>query len=163
MSDKPGFIVPPPHLVPSHVDADSQTHRAPARTSALPPFRPPTAVGAPEAASVVEPRWQVTMPTGITVVIDGAVLLGRNPVAIEPWPSAELILVDDPAKTVSKTHAAFEAAGAVLRVTDLHSTNGVTVTAPDGAERDLPAGTASDVAPGSTVHLGRYAVRVDRV
>jgi FHA domain. len=159
--DKPGYIVPPPHLVPTRVETDSQTHRAPVRMSALPAFRPPAGVGSPEPAATAHPRWRITMPTGVTIVVDGVVLLGRNPVAPASIPGAELVAVNDPAKTVSKTHAVFEAVDGGLRVTDLHSTNGVAIAAPDGAEHDLAPGQASDVAAGSTVYLGRYAVRAD--
>lgn len=160
--DKPGYIVPPPHLVPTRIETDSQTHRAPVRTSALPPFRPPAAAGSPEPAAASKLRWRILMPTGAVIVVDGAVLLGRNPVAPDSLPGAELVVVNDPAKTVSKTHAAFESLDGGLRVTDLHSTNGVTVTSPDGAEHEPAPGIPTPVVPGSTVHLGRYAVRVDR-
>ncbi|HWU47975.1 MAG TPA: FHA domain-containing protein, partial [Humibacter sp.] len=160
--DKPGYIVPPPHLVPTRVETDSQTHRAPVHTSALPPFRPPVAAGTPEPADASKRRWRIAMPTGIVIVVDGVVLLGRNPVAPDSLPGAELVVVNDPAKTVSKTHAAFEPVEGGLRVTDLHSTNGVTVTSADGTEHETAPGIPTPVAPGSTVYLGRYAVRVDR-
>lgn len=160
--DKPGFIVPPPNLIPPRVETDSQTHRSPGRTSALPPFRPPVATGAQAPIATPDRRWQITLPTAVVIIVDEAVLLGRNPVAIQPWPNAELVVVNDPAKTVSKTHAAVHADGDVLRVTDLHSTNGVTIVTPDGIEHPCDAGVAAAVAQGSTVYLGQYAIRVDR-
>jgi hypothetical protein len=106
--------------------------------------------------------WRLVLPSGRAIPLTETVLLGRNPVHFGPWSGAELIAVDDPAASVSKTHAAFEVVGERVRVTDAHSTNGVSVTAPDGNEAALIAGTPVEVAEGSTVRLGRFAVRVVR-
>lgn len=92
----------------------------------------------------------------------GTVLVGRNPVTFGAWPDAELIAVDDPASSVSKTHAAFASDGDTLTVTDAHSTNGVVVVAAGAAERELTPGEPAPLADGDVVHLGRFAVRVER-
>ena len=49
-----------------------------------------------------------------------------------------------------------------VRVTDLHSTNGTRVLTPDGQAFELEPGIASEVAGGSTLLLGEFAVRLDR-
>jgi hypothetical protein len=159
--DTSGFIVPPPDLIPPREDTGTETRRAPVRSSELPAFRPPTA--APVAAANPEQRpWRLVLPTGRTVPLTDTLLVGRNPVHFGQWTDAELITVDDPAASVSKTHACFEPAGDAVRVTDAHSTNGVAVQAPDGSRRELTPGVGAEVTDGSVVHLGRFAVRVER-
>jgi hypothetical protein len=159
--DTPGFIVPPPDLIPPREDTGTETRRTPVRNTELPAFRPPTA--APSAVQTPEQRpWRLVLPTGRTVPVTGALLVGRNPVHFGQWTDAELITVDDPAASVSKTHACFERSGDAVRVTDAHSTNGVAVQAPGGDQRELTPGVAAEVVDGSVVHLGRFAVRVER-
>ncbi|MFF1572410.1 FHA domain-containing protein [Leifsonia sp. NPDC058292] len=162
--DSSGFIVPPPNLIPPREDTGTETRRAPVRSRELPAFRPPAAAPAGEQAAGIPERrpWRLTLPTGRTIPLTGTTLVGRNPVQFGPWTDAELIVVEDPAASVSKTHASFEPAEDAVRVTDAHSTNGVAVTAPDGSENELTPGVAAEVVDGSVVHLGRFAVRVQR-
>ncbi|HWD61181.1 MAG TPA: FHA domain-containing protein [Humibacter sp.] len=156
--DTPGFITPPPGLMPPREDTGNRTERMPPRTS-LPVFNPPgtNLASAPAPASRT---WLVVLPTGARVPVNGALLVGRNPVRFDPWNNAELLPVDDPARSVSKTHAVIEAADDGVRVTDLHSTNGVSVVDSAGAAKALAAGDASPVAAGATVLLGSYRVQV---
>lgn len=102
------------------------------------------------------------LPTGRAVPLTGTLLVGRNPVHFGQWTDAELITVDDPAASVSKTHACFEPTTDTVRVTDAHSTNGVAVEPPGGEPRTLSPGVAEDVPEGSAIHLGRFVVRVER-
>ncbi|WP_223690222.1 FHA domain-containing protein [Leifsonia poae] len=161
--DSSGFIVPPPNLIPPREDTGTETRRAPARSGKLPVFRPPTAPDVMVGAQSREPRWRLVLPTGRFIPLDGTVLVGRNPVGFGPWGEAELITVDDPASSVSKTHAAFEPSSGSVRVTDVHSTNGIVVVAPGGAETELVPGIPADAANGAVVRLGRLVVRVERV
>jgi hypothetical protein len=158
----PGFIKPPPDLIPPRHDTGTQTQRAPQRKPQLPAFRPQTAHDAAPASPEREPRWRITLPTDAVVEVERVTLLGRNPVRFGQWAEAELIVIDDPARSVSKTHAAFEPAGQSLRVTDVHSTNGVYVTDPSGTESRVPAGDTVEVQGGSQIHLGSYTVNVSR-
>lgn len=166
--DSSGFIVPPPHLIPRE-DTGTETARVPGRARELPVFLPPAAAtptstpGAVPAATAPAARnWRLVLPGGHVVPLTGAVLVGRNPVAFGPWPEAELVAVDDAAASVSKTHAAFEAGSDAVRVTDVHSTNGVVAVSPTGEETSLQPGVAAPVAEGAVVRLGRFAVRVER-
>ena len=68
--------------------------------------------------------------------------------------------VDDPARSVSKTHAVLQETQEGVRVTDLHSTNGVSVIDASGATTALAAGTAAALDAGATVLLGSFRLRL---
>jgi hypothetical protein len=97
---------------------------------------------------------------GFDVVVDGALVLGRDPVTGPATPPARLVPVADPARSVSKTHALVEPAGDHVRVTDLHSTNGVRVLLPGHETRELVPGVPTSIPVGATVVLGDFEVRV---
>jgi hypothetical protein len=160
--DKPGFITPPPNLIPPRHDTGTQTQRAPVRKRELPAFRP----AAPGAAIAAEPpapeQWRLTLPDGSTLTVEGPLLLGRDPVRFEPWSDAKIVKLDDPAKSVSKTHAAIEVGAQGLTVTDLHSTNGVFVVPPGAAEVAVGPGESTQVAAGTRIDFGRYTILVDQ-
>ena len=156
--DRPGFIVPPPGLIPER-PAGQRPARAP-EPVALPTFLPPTASGAP--APRPEPVWRLIVPGGTRVPVTGTVLLGRNPAAAAHPGPADLVSLADPTSTVSKTHAAVSAAGAVLTVTDLHSTNGVVAISPAGEERTLVPGVPAEVEQGGALQLGDLRIGVER-
>ncbi|WP_460521102.1 FHA domain-containing protein [Humibacter antri] len=157
--DSSGFITPPPGLVPPRHDTDTRTERMPPRAASLPVFNPP-APGPEGAHTDVLPAWLVVLPTGARVPVNGALLVGRNPVRFEPWTSAELLPVDDPARSVSKTHAVLEESAEGIRITDLHSTNGVSVQDAADAATTLTPGVATPLAPGVAVLFGSYRVQL---
>ncbi|GAB3576921.1 hypothetical protein GCM10027406_10410 [Leifsonia lichenia] len=161
--ESPDFIVPPPHLIPPRHDTGTETAKVPARERSLPVFAPPSPPPSAASAAAAAParQWRIVLPGGRAVPVTGTVLVGRNPVTFGAWTDAELVAVDDPAASVSKTHAAFEADGGALSVTDAHSTNGVVVVAEGARERELTPGEAAPLAHGDVVHLGRFAVRVE--
>ncbi|WP_348787454.1 FHA domain-containing protein [Leifsonia sp. NPDC080035] len=156
--DRPGFIVPPPGLIPDRAAA-SVPARAP-EPVALPAFLPPSAPGAP--APRPAPVWRLVVPGGARIPVTGTVLLGRNPAAAAHNGPADLVPLDDPTSTVSKTHAAVSAAGDVLTVTDLHSTNGVVVLSPASGERMLQPGVPAEVEQGGALRLGDLRIGVER-
>jgi hypothetical protein len=106
--------------------------------------------------------WRLRAPGGLEVLLLRPVVLGRDPSAEAARPDAAPIPLDDPARSVSKTHALVEVVAGRVTVTDLHSTNGTRVLTSDGEARELAPGVASEVAGGSTLLLGEFAVRVDR-
>jgi pSer/pThr/pTyr-binding forkhead associated (FHA) protein len=87
---------------------------------------------------------------------------GRAPQAPDGWAGATLVVIDDPDRTVSKTHAGFTAEGDAVFVTDLDSTNGVAIVTSDGEEIILEPGQPTRVPDGADVELGSFAVRVTR-
>ena len=128
--ESPDFIVPPPGLIPSAPPSDEpdRTVRdAPPRT--LPAFPPPPGIAirprrrrrpphrrrpAPEErieAPTATPQpgaWRLRVPGGLEVLLLRPVLLGRDPAPDPGRPQAAAIALDDPARSVSKTHALIE-------------------------------------------------------
>lgn len=227
MEDRPGFITPPPGLIPpargTTASETSETVRLGDRRAAMPAFIPavpgvtrssvvesveiPPAVVEPPPRSletplpsfetpppvvervetqptvvervetqpaVVEPvetrppsseappQWSLTLHDGSVRYISGTVLLGRDPARVEGWESAGLLVINDPERTISKTHAAIDCSGEEFFLVDLHSTNGVAIIAPDGTETIPFDGARTAVAVGATIELGRYRILLDR-
>ena len=142
----PTYAPPPPPLV--------QAPKAPV-ASAAPTAPPPPTFAAPV------PRWSLALENGLTVPVTGAVYLGRNPSAGAEHPAAATLTIDDPRKSISKTHALLVVDGDGAWLTDLHSTNGCAVLAIDGSETVLTPGVALAVPAGATIELGEYAIRLN--
>ena len=71
-------------------------------------------------------QWILTTDDGQNIRLSGStVLLGRNPTRDRDYPDAQLVPLNDTAKTVSKTHARIELVNGAWQVVDLDSTNGV--------------------------------------
>jgi predicted component of type VI protein secretion system len=84
------------------------------------------------------PRWYLVTGDGTKLALTGdTVVLGRSPSADPAEPGVQLLAVPDSTRTISKRHARLELAGGSWRITDLGSTNGVTLIDPDGTERGL--------------------------
>ena len=237
--EKPGFIVPPPGIVPERVSTDSETVRVPERRKPLPAFVPtppgaapavppaadaappappaapappvpaapesaapePAAPGpvAPESAApgpeareeapetaptrvtdasesaappaeerteaarpTPVPQWSIALHDGSVVHVTGTLLIGRDPAPAEGWRFAGLMRLNDPERSVSKTHAGLDCSDGRFVITDLDSTNGTAVIAEDGTETVLEPRVAAEVPDGATVEFGRYRVRVHR-
>jgi pSer/pThr/pTyr-binding forkhead associated (FHA) protein len=176
--ENPDFITLPPGL------ADSATHRLPVPRPETPkprdeivfvptvPFIPPISEETRVEQTQVEetraeprhsaPGWRLEVPGNGSVVVDSALFVGRNPAATEGFPDAAVLAVDDADKTLSKTHALFEADAGELWVTDLHSTNGVIIALPDDSENLLEGGVRTSVPDGATVVLGSVPITVTR-
>jgi len=189
-SGEPDFIVPPPGLLPAAPAEPPATTRRPRSRPverALPAFAPVTnampvpgvpiaspATGGPTGAGTgaattngtqrpapASQGWVLTAEGPVEYAIDGRVLLGRAPdLAASPAADVHGIVVHDPARTVSKTHALVQPDDGVLLVTDLHSTNGVRVARADGTEVEVPAGGTVDVSAGDVIVLGEFPLRV---
>lgn len=93
------------------------------------------------------------------VPVDGRTLVGRNPQQDDGEPAAFLRL-EDPTRSVSKTHLELSPTGQGLRVTDLGSTNGSAVIAPDGTVQELRPGSPVTVSGGWVVQAGARRLTV---
>ncbi len=105
-----------------------------------------------EQTQTVRPRsrrrgeWTLDLPDGTRVPLTSrTVLLGRKPVA--PDESVQAVPIADRTRTVSKQHARLEWTVTGWTVTDLDSTNGVTLVHDDGRTERLTAGSTA-IAPG---------------
>lgn len=128
-----GHRMPPPH-----VDDDVE------RTQ----VRPGT--GGPAPVAVL----RIRLDDGRDFQLDRSVLVGRNPVGQAGEQHAQLLAVDDPGRSISKTHLHLLTDGAGIWVTDRQSTNGSAVTTADGLRTPLVPGVPTFVTPGSSVHFG---------
>ncbi len=107
-------------------------------------------------------RWRLALASGKDIEISTRAVAGRAPSAPAGWEGATLVVIDDPDRTVSKTHAGFAVEGDTVFVTDLGSTNGVAIVNPDGTELVLEPGVAVAIPDGADVELGSFAVRITR-
>jgi uncharacterized RDD family membrane protein YckC len=120
---------------------------------------------APAPTAAVRPApvlLRLSFDTGERIDVTGDGLVGRSPAAEEG--TAHVVPVDDPARSISKTHLAFglEGAGDRLWVMDRGSTNGTVLVAPDGTSSVLPEGTRATVAAGWTIRFGQRSAVVER-
>ncbi|MDR1790709.1 MAG: FHA domain-containing protein [Propionibacteriaceae bacterium] len=86
------------------------------------------------------------------IVTDSAGLVGRNPVASGSF--SQVVRIDDPDRSVSKTHLQFVVRDGQLFVMDRGSTNGTALQHPGGPKTKLDAGVEVQVAAGDTVFFG---------
>ena len=107
--------------------------------------------------------WTLTLPNGTVELVTGRIVIGRQPEYMPTDPTARLIPVPDPTRSVSKNHACFSLAGANLIVEDLGSTNGIIVTSPDGHEHDIGIRGRAELEDGTKVELGDVVVTVGKV
>lgn len=133
-----GFHVPEPRARQHHPDDD--VDRTQVRRGAAGP------------AQVAVLR--IRLDDGRDFQLDSSVLVGRNPVGQAGEQQAQLLAIDDPGRSISKTHLHLLTDGAGIWVTDRNSTNGSAVTTPDGHRTPLQPGVPAFVTPGSSVHFG---------
>ena len=140
-------FVPPPVPGPSSAASPSDPYVDDHPTRAVPV--------APAA-----PTWVAALDDGREITVDGLVLLGRNP---QPQPgeeAAQLIKLADETRTVSKSHLVIGLDEAGLFVVDRGSTNGSTVTTPDGISTRCQPGDVRYVEVGSIVSIGDHWLEV---
>ncbi|MGG7509256.1 FHA domain-containing protein [Plantibacter sp. YIM 135249] len=170
----PGLIQVPAGLLPGAPRAAPDVQVLPvvvaAPTPPVAPVVPVPVVPVPVAAAIDEATvvspvaggFILELPNGDPVALDSSVLIGRNPAAQPEYAGARLVAVLDPRMSVSKTHTAITVGRRALRVTDLHSTNGTTVTDASGAVVVCSPGTTVTAEPGSTITVGEFAIVVRR-
>lgn len=163
-------LLPPP-VIPSPAVVVADTLPALAEPTLVAPIPAaglssvPLIVEAP--ASPVEPSskhaWWLRLDDGRDIGLDdGLVLLGRNPQPRVGEEDALLIKVVDKGRTVSKSHLAIGLDRRGLFVVDRGSTNGTTVTGPDGRTHPCPPGDQIGLSGGSVVSFGDRRLRVHR-
>jgi hypothetical protein len=119
-------------------------------------------VPADSGASPEVGRWRLILADGSQLTVPPSIVLGRKPQATGEWQAAEELPLDDPERSVSKTHAVLFVDGADLVVVDLHSTNGVVVVTDDGTVSTVAAGDRHRIEASATIELGRFSLRAER-
>ncbi|HEY0218117.1 MAG TPA: RDD family protein [Cellulomonas sp.] len=114
------------------------------------PVPGPGAVGGVTAPADA-PGWAVRLPDGTLVGLEAPLLVGRNP---DPVPGARTVNVQDPSRSVSKTHLMIGLDPDGPWVVDRGSTNGTLVTLPDGQRIVCLPDRRVRLAEGSVVAFG---------
>jgi hypothetical protein len=118
----------------------------------LPDFDDTVIVGRKTPVWILEPGG--SKPIRITSPV---ALLGRNPSVNAAFPDAQLVLVPDSSKTMSKNHARIALDDGVWTIYDLGSTNGVVLVS-DGEETVLESGASGTLT--ETFKLGELPIRL---
>ena len=105
--------------------------------------------------------WRLTVPGHpAPIAVSGRLFLGRSPSVVNGM-TGDLLVVDDPAKSVSKTHAMLELDGSGLWVSDLDSTNGVWVVPADGEAIEVVPGSRTAIPVGADLELGDFVIQIE--
>ncbi|MDQ1129166.1 FHA domain-containing protein [Microbacterium sp. SORGH_AS_0888] len=186
----PSFAAPPPpppaaapaaSTVPPPPAPAIPAFEPPPTTSFAPPppvsaFAPTPAAPAPTGgtteadedadATILTPRnrpatWRLRLPDDSLVALPAVAVIGRRPAPPSSHPTAQAVILLDPVRMLSKSHAVLESDAEGVWVTDLGSTNGTMLLPADGAARECAAGERLRVAPGDALLLAE--LRVDLV
>ncbi|GAA4480822.1 hypothetical protein GCM10023171_08260 [Microbacterium panaciterrae] len=153
-------VAPAPAPIPPASSAPAPPAPAPMAAPVTPaPAAPATPVSAPVApaaapSSTGGAALLLSFDTGQRVRIDlpATVNMGRRPAPSEP--GDQLVSVDDPDSTVSKTHLRLEHSRGRTWATDLGSTNGSGIFADDGRRAELAPGARTLLDDGDRVRVG---------
>ena len=107
--------------------------------------------------SVTGPHVVLRFSDGRRVPLRGMTLVGRHPQAAPEEIITDLVSLDDPRRSVSKTHLLVGMDARGLYVQDRHSTNGTIVTLPDGQQILCAPGQTIRVPNGATVSFGDFS------
>jgi hypothetical protein len=122
----------------------------------------PEPVVAPRVAHQAQPApFLVTLDTGQVMSVTGPGLIGRSPRPVPGERCDHVIVVDDPERSVSRTHARFGIDNGTFWVSDAGSGNGTTLRLPGGRVIPVPADQRVLVPSGSTIQVGDRGVRID--
>lgn len=104
-------------------------------------------------------RWLLALDDGTTRDLTGQVIVGRDPSGDEAAGRVGTTVwaVEDPDKSLSKTHAVFGADGPGVWVEDQHSTNGVVVVSAAGS-RELAPGERTTLEANDRIQLGERVI-----
>jgi hypothetical protein len=97
---------------------------------------------------------QLVFTTGETVSIAGTALIGRRPASDEGEAVGQLVTIDDPERSVSKSHLMAGWNDEGFWITDRGSGNGTVVFPVDGPAVQLHAGDPHTLADGDRVAIG---------
>jgi len=106
-------------------------------------------------------RYAVTFSDGNRYALTAPTLVGRNPQPNEYDRDVNLIVLNDPLRTVSKTHMLLGVDLAGPYVVDRRSTNGTVVTLPDGQQIICGPDQKVRFTVGSTIVCGQFTAKVD--
>lgn len=169
ISEVPGFSAVEDELVGESIAAAPPRHgvMAPAEEPAAIPTdgtghledgMDHTRIAAPRPLTT--PAVRLEFDTGEVHVITGTGLIGRNPAPAAGRTVEHLIAVNDPGRSVSKTHLEVGLGPEGFWILDRGSTNGTCTVSPDGVRAEVAPGAPVAVPVASTVEFGDRRFRV---
>ncbi|MCG7287216.1 RDD family protein [Cellulomonas sp. ACRRI] len=152
--------------VPTAPPAAAAQPAAEAQSVGIRPVVPARPNPEPTAPRVVHHQAQpspflVTLDTGEVMSVTGPGLIGRAPRPAAGERCDHVVVVDDPERSVSRTHARFGIEDGTFWVSDAGSGNGTTLRLPGGRVVPVPADQRVLVPSGSTIQVGDRGVRID--
>ncbi|NIJ05421.1 FHA domain-containing protein [Frigoribacterium faeni] len=121
---------------------------------------PPTEPAPPSLVPLTQrTTFVVAFSTGQRLTVDGPVVVGRRPEQAAAEAGAAAFAVDDPERSTSRAHAAFDVVDGQLVVTDRGSGNG-TVVHRSGVEIECVEGRPVALRPGDELELGSVGATV---
>lgn len=130
--------------------------------------QPEPALSSPSGAARA---YRLVLDDGPVVEVAGDTarycVLGRRPDlatvggALDGVVDAVPVTIDDPSRSLSRTHCALGPFEDVLWVSDLGSANGTVLVYPNGSAHRLEPGVRYEVDPGSRILLGVHGLMVD--
>ncbi|WP_349426638.1 RDD family protein [Microbacterium sp. LWS13-1.2] len=158
----PGVPWTPPRLLPDAAPPAGPPRPAAARPAARARPGTPAVAAPPVADASSSPAVVLEFDTGARIALPGAgILIGRDPSPAPGDNGLTLVPIEDPTKSISKTHLALLRTGGAIIAVDRASTNGSALIR-DGAEHSLPPGQGVTVRSGDTLLLGdrRALIRI---
>jgi predicted component of type VI protein secretion system len=104
--------------------------------------------------------WLLVPPSGDPIDVEGIMLLGRDPDHSLAEEATVIHCLDDPERTMSKTHALVWAEDAGLFIADLVSANGILVER-DEDDFEVDSDEPFRLLEGDVVLLGEFALKVE--
>lgn len=138
----------------------SSPAQAPVPPTAVAPASGPVPPPPPGAATEPATSYVVTLDDGQAMSVSGPGYVGRRPQAPAGERVDHVIAIDDPGRSLSRTHARFGIDENGFWVEDNGSANGTSVVAHDGTAVHGDPGERLTVPPGGTVRLGERTFTV---
>lgn len=145
------------------VVVDVRGPRAPLPASGGATVGTPATTSARPVAVAVPASYLVTLDSGQAMTVGGPGLVGRAPQVVPGERCDHVIAVDDPERSLSRTHARFGIDRAGFWVADAGSGNGTVVVLPSGQSVPVAPEQRVPVPSGSTVRIGDRSFTVQAI
>lgn len=107
-------------------------------------------------------EWALRLASGELVLVDGPLLIGRNPSPRLGPVGARRVTVDDPGRTMSRSHLiVVPHPGAGIALRDVSSANGIVLVSPDGSESEIELGGEVRITDRCSIILGTYSIGIE--
>ncbi|MGI8416353.1 MAG: RDD family protein [Nakamurella sp.] len=117
-------------------------------------------IAKPTERAVVPSGATLEWDSGVRVVADGVVLIGRDPIPEADEQVDRRLAVGSESIGVSKTHLTLTISADGITVTDRHSTNGVSIVRADDNTEKCEPGHATAVQQGDRIRFGGRSVLI---